>query len=46
MSQDEEGRIGIFPNWRTLYVTVIVFGVAVIIILTILTQLLSFGTGS
>ena len=46
MSQDEEGRIGIFPDWRYLYVTVVVFGVAVIVILTILTRVLSFGAGA
>jgi len=46
VSQDEEGRIGIFPDWRSLYVTVVVFGVAVIVILTILTRVLSFGAGS
>ena len=46
MSQDEEGRIGIFPSWRSLYVTVIVFGVAVIVLLTILTRALNFGAGS
>ena len=46
MSRDEEGPIGIFPNWGFLYVTVVVFGVAVIVILTILTRVLSFGGGS
>ena len=46
MSQDEEGRIGVFPDWRSLYVTVVTFGVAVIVILTILTRVLSFGAGS
>lgn len=46
MSQDEEGRIGVFPDWRSLYVTVVVFGVVVIVILTILTRVLSFGSGS
>ena len=46
MSQDEEGRIGIFPGWRSLYVTVVAFGVVVIVILTILTRVLNFGVGS
>jgi len=46
MSQDDEGRVGVFPDWRSLYVTVVVYGVAVIVILTILTRVLSFGAGS
>ena len=46
MSRDDEGRIGIFPHWRSLYVTVVVYGVVVIVILTILTRVLSFGGGS
>jgi len=46
VSQDEEGRIGIFPSWRSIYALVIAFGVAVIVVLTILTRALNFGAGS
>ncbi len=45
-SREDEGeeRIGIFPSWKSLYVTVIVYGAAVILILYILTIALGFGT--
>ena len=46
MTEDEEGRIGIFPSWRWVYGTVVVYGVVVIVVLTILTHLLGFGVGS
>ena len=46
MSRDDDGRIGPFPNWRSVYVTVIVYGLVVIALLTLLTQVLSFGAGS
>jgi hypothetical protein len=41
--EDETGRIGIFPNWRWVYTTVVVYGVVVIGILLFLTQILGFG---
>jgi hypothetical protein len=40
---DDEGPIGIFPDWGWVYGTVIVYGVVVIGILTVLTRILSFG---
>ena len=39
---EDEGRVGIFPSWASLYTTVIVYGVLVIAALLILTRLLSF----
>lgn len=41
---DREERIGIFPSWKSLYVTVIVYGVVVILLLYILTIVLGFGS--
>ena len=46
MKKDEEGPIGIFPTWRWVYGTVVVYGVVVIVVLTILTRFLGFGVGS
>ena len=45
-SREDEGeeRIGPFPSWKSLYVTVVVYGVAVIILLYILTIVLGFGS--
>lgn len=41
--EDETGRIGIFPNWRWVYTTVVVYGVVTIGALLILTWVLSPG---
>jgi hypothetical protein len=41
--EDEAGRIGVFPNWRWLYTTVVIYGVVVIVVLLFLTRFLSFG---
>lgn len=46
MKADEEGPIGIFPNWRWVYWTVVVYGVLVIALLTVLSTILDFGAGS
>ena len=45
-SREDEGeeRIGPFPSWKSLYTTVVVYGVAVIILLYILTIVLGFGS--
>ena len=45
-SRDDEGeeRIGLFPSWKSLYTTVVVYGVAVILILYILTIVLGFSS--
>lgn len=37
---DEDGRIGIFPSWRALYITVIVYTAGLIAILRVFTVLL------
>ena len=42
---EDEGPIGIFPSWSSLYTAVVVFGVLVISVLTLLTGLLDFGAG-
>lgn len=41
--EDETGRIGIFPNWRWVYTTVVVYGIVTIGALLILTRVLGFG---
>lgn len=45
MNEDETGRIGIFPNWTWVYVTVVLYGIVVIGVLTILSRILGFGVG-
>lgn len=45
MTEEETGRIGIFPNWDWVYATVVVYGVVVIGVLTILSRILGFGVG-
>lgn len=42
---DEDGRVGIFPSWRSLYVAVILYTVALVAILYLLTRLLDFSDG-
>jgi hypothetical protein len=44
VGDDREERIGIFPGWRWLYVTVIVYAAALILLLYFLTSALNFGT--
>jgi hypothetical protein len=45
-SREDEGeeRIGLFPSWKSLYATVVVYGVVVILILYILTIVLGSGS--
>lgn len=38
--QDEDGRIGIFPSWKALYISVIVYTAGLIAILRVFTVLL------
>jgi hypothetical protein len=38
---DEDGRIGIFPSWRALYISVLLYTLALIVLLYILTKLLN-----
>lgn len=40
---DEAGPIGVFPNWRWVYTTVVVYGVLVILALLLLTRVLDPG---
>ena len=37
---EPEGRIGIFPSWRALYVTVVVYALAMVVLLYVLTRIL------
>lgn len=37
-----DGRVGPFPNWKSLYVTVVIYGFLVIGALLVLTRALSF----
>jgi len=46
MTVEPEERIGPFPSWRSLYITVLVYGLVVIVLLSILTKVLGFGVGS
>ena len=46
MTVESEERVGPFPSWRWLYGTVLVYGIAVIVVLSILTKMLGFGVGS
>lgn len=39
----ESGRIGIFPSWRWLYGTVIVYAAVVVLLLYLFTVTLDFG---
>lgn len=41
---EDENHIGIFRSWRSLYVTVIVYTVALTIILYALTRLLDYSS--
>jgi hypothetical protein len=43
MASEEQGRIGIFPNWRWVYGLVVAYGVVVIALLILLSRVLSFG---
>ena len=45
MTQDDEGRIGPFPNWGWVYGAVIAYGVLTIVALTVLSRIFSFGAG-
>ena len=42
----EREPVGIFPSWRWVYATVVVYGVALILLLTVLSRILDFGVGS
>ncbi|MGD2121193.1 MAG: hypothetical protein PVJ76_05595 [Gemmatimonadota bacterium] len=43
----EEGeRVGIFPSWRWVYGTVLVYGIVLIAVLILVSRLLDFGAGS
>lgn len=42
-SEDDSGRIGIFPSWNALYATVVVYTLAVIVLLYVFTILLDYS---
>ncbi|GMR11882.1 MAG: hypothetical protein BMS9Abin29_0067 [Gemmatimonadota bacterium] len=42
--EDDDGRIGVFPSWNALYVTVVVYTVAMIVLLYAFTVLLDYST--
>lgn len=42
---EEDGRVGIFPSWRSLYLAVTLYTAALVAILYLLTRLLDFSTG-
>ena len=39
--KDEDTRIGIFPSWRALYISVLIYTLALIVLLYTLTELLN-----
>ena len=39
----EDGQLGLFRSWRSLYVTVIVYTIALTILLYVLTRILDFS---
>jgi len=41
---DDDCRIGIFPSWRSLYVTVVVYTLALIVLLYVFTVALDHGS--
>jgi len=43
--EEKEGRVGPFPSWRALYVTVILYTVATVAALYVLTRLLDHSAG-
>ena len=42
---EDDGRIGIFPSWSSLYVAVTVYTAAMIVILYLFTIFLDFSVG-
>jgi len=42
---DEQGPVGIFPSWRALYTTVVVYALGLIVLFYVLSEALSFGGG-
>jgi hypothetical protein len=41
--QEDGDRIGIFPSWKSLYISVVVYTAALIAVLYLLTVLLDFS---
>ncbi len=42
---DEDGRIGIFPSWGSLYLSVTLYTAALVAVLYLLTRILDFSGG-
>ena len=42
-AEDDDGRIGIFPSWNVLYVTVVVYTLAMIVLLYAFTVLFDYS---
>lgn len=42
---DDEGPVGIFPSWRALYITVVIYAFGLILLFYVLSEALSFGAG-
>ena len=42
--EEDDGRIGIFPSWNALYVSVVVYTLATIVLLYVFTVLLDHSS--
>ena len=42
---DDRGPVGIFPSWRALYATVVIYAVGLIALFYVLSEALSFSAG-
>ena len=42
--EEDDGRIGIFPSWKALYATVVVYTLAMIVLLYAFTVLLDYSS--
>ena len=42
--EDDAGPVGIFPSWKALYTTVVVYALGLIVLFWILSEALAFGT--
>jgi len=44
-AEDDDGRIGIFPSWRALYITVLVYTAGLTVALYLMSRFLDHSAG-